>query len=93
MLHDRPLILDHTHTPRTLDTMSFYSIVRQHSMVVQPRQQDTDGGHDSNLQLIELHAATQRPHSIVLPVSTENGLWSVAPFAPVMRSIPASNGF
>ena len=74
MLHDRPLILDHTHTPRTLDTMSFYSIVRQHSMAVQPRQQDTDGGHDSNLQLIELHAATQRPHSIVLPVSTENGL-------------------
>jgi len=54
--------------------MSFYSIVRQHSMAVQPRQQDTDGGHDSNLQLIELHAATQRPHSIVLPVSTENGL-------------------
>ena len=36
-------------------------------MAVQPRQQDTDSGHDSNLQLIELH-------SIVLPVSTESGL-------------------
>jgi len=72
ILHDRPLILDHTHTPRTLDTMS---IVRQHSMAVQPRQRDTDG-HDPNPQLIELpsNAATQRPHSIVLPVSTENGL-------------------
>jgi len=44
-------------------------------MVVQLRQQDTDGGDDPNLRVIELHssAATKWPHSMVLPVSTESG--------------------